>query len=1095
MLKFKTTSPEPPPAPTTIEQAIDSGRDELVVDAKGQVRQAGTITGEGQIVAGMKGKAERSLYYFWKYILALNRENILDPHLHGWFCNFLQKTPPYRKMALMPRGHLKCFRRDYWETVQHRLASRLTDDWKVQPTTFRIAKDGERAEIIRLSTRTGRAIEVSVNHPVMTWDGWKRADELTLHDWVAVPRVGVFGAWHNPDLAAVYGYMLGDGDCVLMRFTAFNAARRQHFISCVVASGGEASEPPSGKQYVNVRKMRHIFKSAGIYGKRAYNKSIPQEVLNGTKQTVTAFLCALFDCDATDKSGRQGCAYTTISRQLASDVQHLLLKFGLNATIQKVVHHTIGDYVSWCVQYTDDRGVWRQQTSQRHQWDVFPPQWRSSIPRGAALRRVGVRVDNTYATSREKVRRAAELLDDGDLLALCDSDVGWEPIKQIESLGEHEIVSVESDGTHTLLVGDIVTHNSTCVSECLPMHILLQPREHNVYWPGMDGSEMRILLIGEKQELMSAHLRWIETQFTNNKLVRAFWSHRLWENPKRDAKTWNAIEMQLPRAATNDYADPSIRVIGVGGAITGAHPNVLIKDDLISIEAANSPVVMQTAIDYHISSRALLAPNEDRGLEFIIGCLPGDAQVLLADGTSKMLFDVCVGDWVWSTDTDGQLATRQVEAKIFQGVAKTYTIQTVCRTLRATGTHPFLVRRYAELVWTRADQLQPGDDVIVMKSIPGRLIHPWMTEEFFWFSGFLLGDGWCGGDMKRGYVCIAESIYPELNARVCRIGTEWFPASPFYSTAFGYIRSDSTQAAQGLRDLGLDGRAKTKRIPLWVFQAPPDFRRAFLKGLCEADASQSRGCADSWQLELSNRELVEDVRALATLCGVRVGALRTRFRVIQPPHSAAPVRSHYWATFLNFDTVTRDEIYPKSRKKHYATGLRQERVVAVIENVIEEPVYDLTIAGTPAFFANGFAVHNTRWAVRDLYEHIQSTDPTVAVKIRSIIENNEPIWKGKVTREYVDALRKEYGAMFYLLYMNSAADPELTDFHEKDFRYYQLEGDEVVFEEDGRDVVLLERTQPRVELEAPPPDIRGKILTDQLLGELHELRRGWRFRS
>ena len=288
------------------------------------------------------------------------------------------------------------------------------------------------------------------------------------------------------------------------------------------------------------------------------------------------------------------------------------------------------------------------------------------------------------------------------------------------------------------------------------MHILLQPREHNVYWPGLDGSEMRILLIGEKQELMSAHLRWIETQFTNNKLVRAFWSHRLWENPKRDAKTWNAIEMQLPRAATNDYADPSIRVIGVGGAITGAHPNVLIKDDLVSIEAANSPVVMQTAIDYHISSRALLAPNEDRGLEFIIG---------------------------------------------------------------------------------------------------------------------------------------------------------------------------------------------------------------------------------------------------------------------------------------------------------------------------------------------------TRWAVRDLYEHIQSTDPTVAVKIRAIIENNEPIWKGKVTHEYVDALRKEYGAMFYLLYMNSAADPELTDFHEKDFRYYQIEGDEIVFEEDSRDLVLLERTQPRQELEAPPPDIRGRVLDDKLLGELHEMRRGWRFRS
>ena len=96
MLKFKTTQPEPPPEPTTIEQAIDAGRDEIVVDAKGRVRQAGTITGEGTLVAGMEEKAERSLYYFRKYILALNRVNILDLHLHGWFCNFLQRTPPYR---------------------------------------------------------------------------------------------------------------------------------------------------------------------------------------------------------------------------------------------------------------------------------------------------------------------------------------------------------------------------------------------------------------------------------------------------------------------------------------------------------------------------------------------------------------------------------------------------------------------------------------------------------------------------------------------------------------------------------------------------------------------------------------------------------------------------------------------------------------------------------------------------------------------------------------------------------------------------------------------------------------------------------------
>jgi hypothetical protein len=56
MLKFKTPpSSPPPPEPTTIEQALDQGRDEIIVDAKGHVRQAGTMTGEGALVAGMKG--------------------------------------------------------------------------------------------------------------------------------------------------------------------------------------------------------------------------------------------------------------------------------------------------------------------------------------------------------------------------------------------------------------------------------------------------------------------------------------------------------------------------------------------------------------------------------------------------------------------------------------------------------------------------------------------------------------------------------------------------------------------------------------------------------------------------------------------------------------------------------------------------------------------------------------------------------------------------------------------------------------------------------------------------------------------------------
>lgn len=161
---------------------------------------------------------------------------------------------------------------------------------------------------------------------------------------------------------------------------------------------------------------------------------------------------------------------------------------------------------------------------------------------------------------------------------------------------------------------------SSIVSEALPIHMHIQPDPAdgvNLYWPGVPGSEMNTILAGEKKELMASHLRWIASQYESNKLLRGLWPHLCWDNPRRQSKKWNEDELILPRKV--DYADPSIRVIGVDGAITGAHCRVLIKDDLVSLAAANSQTVMMGAIDWHTASRALLAPYEETGLEYIIG--------------------------------------------------------------------------------------------------------------------------------------------------------------------------------------------------------------------------------------------------------------------------------------------------------------------------------------------------------------------------------------------------------------------------------------------------------------------------------------------
>ena len=156
---------------------------------------------------------------------------------------------------------------------------------------------------------------------------------------------------------------------------------------------------------------------------------------------------------------------------------------------------------------------------------------------------------------------------------------------------------------------------TTIVGHALAPHILIQSPENNPYFPGQPGEDQRVTLVGETDQRSKDSLRVIKAAYEQNEILRALWPHRLWDEPAKQSRKWNDNEIILPRR--EEYPDPSIRAIGVGGAVTGSHPSVLIKDDIATLDAANSVTIMQTAIQWHVASRALI--NAPGTLEFIIG--------------------------------------------------------------------------------------------------------------------------------------------------------------------------------------------------------------------------------------------------------------------------------------------------------------------------------------------------------------------------------------------------------------------------------------------------------------------------------------------
>ena len=155
---------------------------------------------------------------------------------------------------------------------------------------------------------------------------------------------------------------------------------------------------------------------------------------------------------------------------------------------------------------------------------------------------------------------------------------------------------------------------TTLVNHGIPAHAIIQPKDHNIYVPGRAGVDSRILIAGETLDRASKGLGVLQTGiFENNKLFRALWPHCIWE--EKPSKRWNANEMVVPRNV--DYPDPTVQALGVGGAVAGARYDIVIKDDLISLNAANSPAEMSSAINWHRASRALF--ESDQTLEYIIG--------------------------------------------------------------------------------------------------------------------------------------------------------------------------------------------------------------------------------------------------------------------------------------------------------------------------------------------------------------------------------------------------------------------------------------------------------------------------------------------
>jgi len=396
------------------------------------------------------------------------------------------KCLPGDTRVLLPDGRYIPIKRAVEEKVPEAVAVDETTHQFVRASIEEHYDNGEK-QCVEVTTRTGRRIEATTNHPFLTLEGWKNVEELSEGDRIAVPKyLNFFGrAKPRETKVRLLAYLIANGSLGQRRavqFTSTYKELQQDFQRCVRDFGDEVgwlkdnksaavvnSKDRVGKHYSN--NTVKMIEDYGLSGKKAAQKFLPDDVYTWNKKKVALFLNILFTCDGWFSPKEIG--YSSASSELIDGVQHLLLRFGLIAKRRRFTAKCNGrEFYHEDLTISARQDLWKfikeigfsfHKAHLRPEKGVRPGKasYLDNYPRDWVDARYGLHYDHKYdptnTLSVSAVRRYAEKCGDEKF---ANPDVLWDPIVSIQQIGSKHTYDLTVKGHHNFVANDVVAHNT-----------------------------------------------------------------------------------------------------------------------------------------------------------------------------------------------------------------------------------------------------------------------------------------------------------------------------------------------------------------------------------------------------------------------------------------------------------------------------------------------------------------------------------------------------------------------------------------------------------------------------------------------------------
>ncbi|MGW1678809.1 replicative DNA helicase [Saccharopolyspora sp. NPDC002376] len=393
----------------------------------------------------------------------------------------------------------------------------LDDRMRLVPRPITNVFSSGTQEAFKIRLASGREIEATANHPMLTVDGWVPLGELTEGSRVAVPRQlpEPMDIKPMPEAEVVLlAHLIGDGSFVKrqsLRYASVDEANlgavaeaAKHFGITAVRDEYAAAKVTTlrlpAPHHLTHRKRNPIaswLDEMGLFGLRSPEKFIPERVFSLPPAQIALFLRHLWATDGSvrwdEKVGQARLYYATTSRRLADDLTGLLLRIGVFARIKTAkksgyrdCYHVLIYGAENQLQFLDKAGIHGARSVQaafaaeklraisgNTNRDTVPKEIWERV-RGLLATRSMTHRDFSaqmniqfsgstmwkHAPSRTRLARVAAVLDDADMEMLATNDVFWDEIAEITSIGEQPVYDATVDGTHNFVANGISMHNS-----------------------------------------------------------------------------------------------------------------------------------------------------------------------------------------------------------------------------------------------------------------------------------------------------------------------------------------------------------------------------------------------------------------------------------------------------------------------------------------------------------------------------------------------------------------------------------------------------------------------------------------------------------